>query len=157
MSLLSRLTLVLAMVLIQTMTPPSSLSAFASTEKTLIKDQTAKKKLLGKHMLSLQWISWKKFGNATVTEKDGVLSLKGQQTGKDGDFLKVEGKITAVEKDSFKFNGRIETKVSHINKGKACLREGDMSFVIKGKRKYWRLKEMDNPCDGVTDYVDLYF
>ena len=48
-------------------------------------------------------------------------------------------------------------KISHINGGKPCAREGAMTFKITGKRRYWRLQEMNNPCDGVTDYVDIFF
>ena len=112
-------------------------------------------------MLSLQWIMFEKgkYGTATVQEKNGVLLLKGEQvgTGKSTDYLKVDGKITEVDAKSFKFNGKIATKVSHINNGEECLRNGDMTFLAKGQRKYWRLQEMDNPCSTVTDYVDVYF
>lgn len=127
--------------------------------KTLVKDAATKKKLLGKHMLSLQWISWEKFGSATVTEQNGLLTIKGEQRSKskDPDWLTIDGVITEVASGQFKFKGKIETRVSHINEGKPCLREGEMNFAVKGKRKYWRLKEMDNPCDHVTDYVDIYF
>ena len=129
------------------------------TEKTVIKDNAQKKKLLGKHMLSLQWISWDKFGSATVTEKNGTLYIKGEQRGKGKkpDFVTINGIITEVSPQSFKFRGKIITRVSHINNGEECLREGDMTFKIKGKRKYWRLAEMKNPCSEVTDYVDIYF
>jgi hypothetical protein len=41
--------------------------------------------------------------------------------------------------------------------GPAFERTGEMTFRVTGKRKYWRLMEMDNPCEGVTDYVDIYF
>ena len=66
---------------------PGALAAPAT-----IKDAAQKKKLLGKHMLSLQWLLFDKpkYGTATVTERDGVLYLKGEQIagGKDKDYLK---------------------------------------------------------------------
>ena len=126
--------------------------------KTVVKDTTAKAKLLGKHKLSLQWISWDYFGTATVTEKNGTLYLKGEQKSrKDTDFVKVDGTITAIEAKSFTFTGTIITQVSYINGGKPCQREGEMTFAITGKRKYWRLQQMQSPCGTETDYVDIYF
>lgn len=127
--------------------------------KTVVKDAKAKQMLLGKHKLSLQWIDWYKFfGTANVTEKNGVLYLKGEQKQKNGsDFLRITGIITKVEAKSFTFVGKIETSVSHINDGEVCLREGEMTFRITGKRKYWRLMQMNNPCSDVTDYVDIFF
>jgi hypothetical protein len=127
-------------------------------EKTEVNDANAKRMLLGKHRLSLQWISWDYFGTATVTNKNGVLYLKGEQRQRGGkDYLKVDGTITSIDKNEFTFNGTIDMRVSHNNNGEPCKREGEMTFAIKGKRKYWRLQEMDNPCDGVTDYVDIFF
>ncbi len=132
--------------------------AFAFPLEAQTKDKTAKAKLLGKHKLSLQWISWDYFGTATVTEKNGTLSLKGEQKSrKDTDFVKVDGTITAIEAKSFTFTGTIITQVSYINGGKPCLREGEMTFAITGKRKYWRLQQMQSPCGTETDYVDIYF
>jgi hypothetical protein len=37
------------------------------------------------------------------------------------------------------------------------MRSGTFHFKATGKRRYWRMQEMDNPCDSVTDYVDVYF
>lgn len=126
--------------------------------KTVVKDKVAKAKLLGKHKLSLQWISWDYFGTATVTEKNGVLYLKGEQKSrKDSDFVKVDGMINSIEAKSFTFTGKIITQVSHNNEGKPCTREGEMTFAITGKRKYWRLQQMQSPCGIETDYVDIYF
>ncbi len=127
-------------------------------DKTVIKDQSAKIQLLGEHRFSLQWISWDYFGKANVREDDGMLLLKGEQKARKGsDYLSIEGVITSVDTKEFKFKGTIITQISHINNGNPCKREGEMTFKITGTRKYWRLKEMDNPCEGVTDYVDIYF
>jgi hypothetical protein len=139
-----------------------SISAFAQSnsvaDKTVIKDPAAKAKLLGQHKLSLQWISWDYFGKAIVTDTKGVMRVKGEQKSrKDDDYLKVDGFITLVDTKEFKFNGTIIMRVSHINGGEPCKREGEMTFRITGNRKYWRLQEMDNPCDQATDYVDIFF
>jgi hypothetical protein len=128
-------------------------------EKTVVNDAAAKHMLLGKHKLSLQWISWDYFGTATVAQKRGVFFLKGEQKSREkgsADFVRINGVIKRIEKKEFVFDGVIEIRVSHNNNGETCKREGEMTFRITGKRKYWRLMQMDNPCDGVTDYVDIF-
>jgi hypothetical protein len=145
--------IILCLLLISTFAFP-----LMAQTKTVVKDKAAKAKLLGKHKLSLQWISWDYFGTATVTEKNGTLYLKGEQKSRQGtDLVKVEGTITAIEAKSFTFTGTIITQVSHNNDGNPCTREGEMTFAITGKRKYWRLQQMQSPCGVETDYVDIYF
>ncbi len=130
----------------------------SAQEKTIVNDSKAKTMLLGKHLLSLQWISWDYFGAAAVTSKNGVFYLKGEQKAKKGsDYLKVDGVITQIDAKEFKFDGTIITQISFINNGKPCTRDGEFTFAITGKRKYWRMKEIDNPCDIAADYVDIYF
>ncbi len=132
-------------------------SAFAQ-EKTVVNDVKARAMLVGRHKLSLQWISWDYFGTASVTNRNGVLYLTGEQKSrKDSDFVKIDGVIVSIDEKEFVFNGTIVTQISHIANGEPCERTGEMTFRITGRRKYWRLQEMDNPCDGVTDYVDIYF
>jgi hypothetical protein len=129
-----------------------------SQAKTEINDTAAAKMLLGKHMLSLQWISWDDFGTAEVKDSLGAYGIKGWQKGKgNDDLLTIEGHIISIDAKQFVMEGTIVTKISHINGGQPCGRQGDFTFKITGKRKYWRLQEMDNPCDEATDYVDIYF
>ena len=126
--------------------------------KVVVNDMAAKQMLVGVHRLSLQWISWDYFGKATVTEKDGRLFIKGEQRGRgNDDYVTVDGVITRVDAKEFTFEGDIVTRVSHINKGEPCKRTGEMTFRITGNRKYWRLQQMDNPCDEAADYVDIFF
>ena len=134
-----------------------ALTSFAQA-KTDVNDLTAARMLAGKHMLSLQWISWDHFGSATVTNKDGLYSIKGGQNGRgNSDFVTIEGTIKSVYATEFVFDGKIIMQISHINGGKPCARDGEFTFKVTGKRKYWRLQQMDNPCNEVTDYVDIYF
>lgn len=127
-------------------------------ERTRVNNAPAARMLLGRHLMSLQWISWDYFGKATVTNTRGVYRLKGEQKGRgNDDFVRVDGVIRSIDAKQFTFEGTIITQVSHINGGEPCTRDGEFVFRITGKRKYWRLMEMDNPCDGVTDYVDIYF
>ena len=131
--------------------------AFAQ-ERTEIKDAKAAQMLLGRHKLSLQWISWDYFGTANVANRGGVYRIKGEQKGRGNtDIVTVDGVIRSIGSKEFVFDGKIVTQISHINGGKPCTREGEMTFRITGKRKYWRLMEIDNPCDQAADYVDIYF
>lgn len=126
--------------------------------KTVVNDAKARAALVGRHKLSLQWISWDYFGAASVINRNGVLHLKGEQKSrKNSDFVKIDGVIVSIDEKEFIFDGTIVTQIDHINDGEPCERAGEMTFRITGKRRYWRLQEMDNPCDGVTDYVDIYF
>ena len=138
-----------------------SLSSFTPGQnKTNINHAASARMLLGTHKLSLQWVSWDYFGIATVTNRRGVYSIKGEQKGRgrgNTDLVKIDGWITSIDTKQFAFTGTIITQVSHINGGKPCTRDGEFTFKITGKRRYWRLQQMDNPCDPVTDYVDIYF
>ena len=147
-----RSVLLLALLLLSSTPAPARDDA----PKTQVNDAAAKRMLLGRHMLSLQWVSWDRFGTATVTERDGTLRIVGEQRF-NGDFVTIDGVITRVDAKEFWFRGRIVTRVSHINGGEPCTRDGEFTFAIKANRKYWRLQSMDNPCEPVTDYVDVYF
>ncbi len=121
-------------------------------------DPGPRARLLGTHRLSLQWISWDYFGQATVAERNGTLYLKGEQTSRDSsDFVRIDGIITALEDKSFTFTGTIVTQVSRLNAGRPCARQGKMTFAARDTRKYWRLQQMQSPCGVETDYVDIYF
>lgn len=121
--------------------------------------ETFVKNIEGTHMCSLQWISWKKFGSVTLKRNsDGTLKCTGgQKSATTDDYLKLEGDITVVNPLHLKFNGKIITCVSHINNGKPVVREGEFNFTVAGQRRYWRMREMNNPKDGCCDYVDIYF
>ncbi len=137
-----------------------AVAAVFAQDRTVVRDRKAKQVLMGRHMMSLQWISWDYFGTARVTERGGMMYLKGRQDGRGsskGDFVTIDGVVTEVEAKQFTFDGTVITKISHINGGEPCERKGILNFRITGTRKYWRLQQMDNPCDEATDYVDIYF
>jgi hypothetical protein len=127
-------------------------------DKTVVNSPVMARKLVGKHKLNLQWIGWDKwsdFGDIKVVNRQGMMFISGEQT-KGGDYLGIDGTILNIEDKQFTFQGKIITRVSHINTGKSCKREGEMIFKITENRKYWRLQQMENPCDPVTDYVDIF-
>lgn len=121
------------------------------------------RKVVGKHMLSLQWISWEYFGTCNITKQpDGTLRCKGEQLSRGddshiGDYLKIDGTVRIVSALELEFTGTIRTKIYHINRGEEVLREGTFTFLSTNGRKYWRLQQMKNPADECTDYIDIYF
>ncbi len=136
------------------------------------------KLLVGNHYLTLQWISWDwwKFGLASITKTDEprVYRIKGDQDGstcseaeqgrKNGDFLRIDGTLKAVDETHLIFTGTIDIKVYHINDGKEYRREGTYHFKSRNGRKYWRLQNLKyrgpgskDPNRFAVDYVDIYF
>jgi len=137
---------------------------FAATAaaETKVDSQSSKAKLLGPLRLSLQWIgdgSFDSMGHAQVEDRKGTLHLSGRQDGTGdsaGDWLEIDGDILAIGLRDFHFKGWVETRVSYINGGNPCRREVEADFLMKPGKKYWRLQEIDNPCDIAADYVDLF-
>ena len=121
------------------------------------------RKVVGKHMLSLQWISWEYFGTANITKQaDGTLRCTGEQLSRGddshiGDYLKIDGMVRIISELELEFTGTIRTKIYHINNGDEVVREGTFTFLSTQGRKYWRLQQMKNPADECTDYIDIYF
>ena len=103
-------------------------------------------------------MSWDRFGSATVENRNGVYVIKGsQRIPGNEDYLEIDGVVTRIDKTEFGFRGKITTRVSYINNGAPCVRDGEFTFAIKANRKYWRMQQIDNPCDEAADYVDVYF
>ncbi|MDQ7246442.1 hypothetical protein [Dongia sedimenti] len=124
----------------------------------VINDPKAAKQLLGKHALTLQWIGTgglKDAGRAEVKQENGEWRLTGRNDAKEG-FVSLDGVVTKIDQTTFTFKGKIVTKVYHIFEGKECTREGEVTFERKGARKYWRMYPVENPCDAVADYIDIF-
>ncbi len=111
------------------------------------------KDLSGTHGLTLQWIDWEKWGSINFIKTEGNrYKVSGKQI-KGTDYLKVEGEITQVSDIQLDFEGTIEHKAMGEE---PCIRTGVQTFLATGKRQYWRLQNMEH-CDGLTDYIDIYF
>ena len=72
-------------------------------------------------------------------------------------YLKIDGTITIVNAKHLRFTGTISSLVSYLNNGREFKRKGTFNFVPSGKRKYWRLQEMNRANDECVDYVDIFF
>jgi len=127
----------------------------SSTEETKSVLKQEEQDLLGTHQMRLQWIDGK--GTCEFGEADGMLTISGKYE-KGGDFLSIDGKAQLPNAKELIVEGKIITKVSHLNGGKECVREGKYIFRSTKGRKYWRMQNMDNCEEGATvDYVDIYF
>lgn len=122
---------------------------------TKINHQAAKAKLLGTHKFSVQGVFGNYSSTATVTERQGVLSLQAQQffsKGLEGQSI-IDGIITEVNAHSFKFKGRVSIKAYDL----VCEREGVFLFRVQEKQKLWRMQRMSGRCGQVTTAVDIHF
>lgn len=137
----------------------------AAAQLTVVHDQKALDRLLGTRGLTLQWIDWKTRGSLQATNENGLVHLKGEQRQPENpsnsaskeDFVEVDGIVTEIAAKEFTFQGRVTTRISYINGGVPCTRQGTYTFRIKGNRKYWRMYPFESPCDSAADYVDIYF
>ena len=124
---------------------------------TKVASDTTYNNLMGEHLLSLHWISWDHYGNVAVVKIGDKVFLYGQQFNYRGDTLVVSGMVTEINESTFTINGLVSTQVRGIADGEKCNREGTLTFSLYPGGEYWRLKEMDNPCDSAADYVDIFF
>jgi len=130
----------------------------SAVAQTVINDKPAAARLLGTHPLTLQWVTFDSSkGTVTITDTNGTYRVKGEQKGKDNNRLTIDGEVTAINAKDFSFRGKIVTRVSYINQGNPCVRDGTFLFRISGARQFWRMREQQNPCDEAADYVDIYF
>ncbi|WP_334165807.1 hypothetical protein [Achromobacter mucicolens] len=128
--------------------------ALAPVQKTQINDQAAYERLLNNSGVTLQWLWSAKRGKMNAIDDNDVVHLDGTQANHEG-TLKVKGEVVSIGRDSFVLRGTILI-LDAPDKGRRCERTGDYEFKATGKRKYWRLQQME-ACGGLTDYVDIYY
>jgi hypothetical protein len=148
MKIVAVLTLLLATASAAQTPPPA--------ERTIVRDQAALTRLRRNSGITLQWISFEApaRGHVTVTQRGGLVHLRGSQSG-GGGALTLEGDVLAIDARSFTFRGEISI-VGTPDATRNCLRDGTYEFRVTGTRRYWRMQQMEQ-CDGLTDYVDIYF
>jgi len=124
---------------------------------TRILDSDAARRLLANKGVTLQWIGWNERGTATVTrEADGGWHLRAAQAQPGGPGrLWLDGAITEIGADYFTFEGTIRI-ADTPDAGRLCEKTKSWHFAVTQNRPYWRLREFEW-CDGLTDYIDIYF
>lgn len=126
-------------------------------QPTRILDAAAAGRLLRNKGVTLQWIDWNTRGTATVTrEANGLWHLRAAQVQAGGPGrLYLDGDVTEIGADYFTFEGTIRIKDTP-DAGRFCEKRKTWHFAVTQNRPYWRLREFEW-CDGLTDYVDIYF
>lgn len=123
---------------------------------TKITNQAEAERLFGNSGITLQWIGWEKRGPVLVlVDENDVWWLTAEHRGADGAALKLEGRITEIGPDHFLFDGEI-TIMGTPDVDRFCDQNKEWRFAVTQNRKYYRLREFEW-CDGLTDYIDIYF
>lgn len=151
--MLASLALLLATAAAAAQTPPP-----APGERTIVNDRAALQRLRRNSGITLQWIGFETPGRGHVvaTMRGGLLHLSGSQAERRGPGrLTLDGDVLRIDPRSFTFQGRILI-TGAPDPGRNCVREGTYEFRVTQRRRYWRLQDFE-ACDGLADYVDIYF
>lgn len=106
--------------------------------------------------LTLQWIDWDQRGRLSVVDRDGVLHLSGRQDGPNGGYLELDGQVREIGSDYFILDGTISI-IATPDRARRCVESRpNWRFAVTQGRKYWRMRTFEW-CDGLTDYIDIYF
>lgn len=139
--------------------PPPILADGASGHQatpTRILHTATAQRLLANKGVTLQWIDWNTRGTAIVTQQSDVWRLRAAQAAANGPGrLLVDGAIAEIGEDYFILDGTIRI-TDTPDAGRACEQRKAWRFAITQNRPYFRLREFEW-CDGLTDYVDIYF
>ncbi len=125
---------------------------------TVIADWQAFDRLISNRGMTVQWISWtsSERGIVKADYKNRILSLMGEQKAPDGKGrVAFNGSVARIDKDEFIFNGTIMI-ADTPDIGRRCEKTDTWRFAITQNRQYWRLRQFEW-CDGLTDYLDIYF
>jgi len=140
-------------------TPPPAIIAPTPqpyAQPTRILDRAAAQRLLANKGVTLQWIDWNTRGTATVTQDGGIWHLRAAQAQAGGPGrLFLDGDIVEIGADYFTFEGTIRI-ADTPDAGRACEKRKTWHFAVTQNRPYYRLREFEW-CDGLTDYIDVYF
>ncbi|WP_394270180.1 hypothetical protein [Qipengyuania sp.] len=127
-----------------------------SGQATLIHDRAAAARLLSAGGITLQWIDWNRRGSLNARTVDGRILLTGTQSAQSGPGkLYLDGWVKEIGTDYFIFAGTIRI-ADTPDEGRRCEADRTWRFAITQDRPYWRLRDFEW-CDGLTDYVDIYF
>ena len=123
---------------------------------TRVLDEAAAGRLLSAKGVTLQWIGWNQRGSVNARRAGDTILLTASQSQPDGPGrLFLDGRVTEIGSDYFVFDGVVRISDSP-DVGRQCELDKSWRFAITQERPYWRLREFEW-CDGLTDYVDIYF
>lgn len=106
--------------------------------------------------MTLQWINQAQRGDVrVVVDGEGVWHMAGSQTGPNNQYVSVDGFMHEVGDKYFIIEGTITIR-NAPDAGRSCEARDTWLFEITQNRKYYRLRRFEW-CDGLTDYIDIYF
>lgn len=127
-----------------------------AAQATRVLDRDAADALVANKGITLQWIGWDTRGSAYARWEGDVLRLTGSQAAADGPGrLHLDGYVSEIGADYFTFAGTIRI-TDAPEAGRRCEATKPWHFAVTQNRPYWRLREFEW-CDGLTDYIDIYF
>ena len=125
-------------------------------DPTRVLSQRDADRLLTPSGITLQWLGWDDRGPVSIApDARGVWHVSGTQGGSSGGQLEVEGTIVEIGEGYFTLRGTIAISDSP-DTGRECRAKKTWHFAVTQNRRYYRLREFEW-CDGLTDYVDIYF
>ncbi len=125
-------------------------------EVTKVLSQTDADRLLANKGVTLQWIDWDRRGSAVVASGDALWTLRAAQSARQGKGRMIlDGAIVEIGEGYFTFRGTIRI-ADAPDPGRMCEATKSWHFAVTQNRKYYRLREFEW-CDGLTDYIDIYF
>lgn len=135
--------------------PPAAEVPLAPAIATRVLDRDALARLLANKGVTLQWIDWNTRGTANARWQGETLLLTGAQAKTGGGRLFLDGAVEEIGRDYFTFRGTIRMEDAP-DAGRRCEQSKTWNFAVTQNRPYWRLREFEW-CDGLTDYIDIYF
>lgn len=135
--------------------PETLPTAAVSPQPTRVLNRDAVERLLTNKGVTLQWISWSQRGTANARWQGDRLLLTAAQAKSGAGRLYLDGQVTEIGSDHFVFRGTIRIEDAP-DAGRRCELTKDWRFAVTQSRPYWRLREFEW-CDGLTDYIDIYF
>lgn len=135
--------------------PETPSPASVSHEPTRVLDRDALERLLTNKGVTLQWLGWNQRGTANARMVNGMVLLTAAQAKSGGGRLFMDGAVSEIGSDYFVFTGTIRL-ADTPDTGRRCEATRNWRFAVTQSRPYWRLREFEW-CDGLTDYIDIYF
>jgi hypothetical protein len=114
-------------------------------------------RLINNKGMSLQWIDGPARGEVRVlvSVDTGRWTLDAKHSDPKDAYVSVDGFISEVGDKYFTLFGLIAI-LNTPDEGRECRAFGNWRFEITQSRKYYRLRDFEW-CDGLTDYIDIYF
>jgi hypothetical protein len=137
---------------------PDRLALAPEPERTIVNDRAALARLRRNSGITLHWIGFQSpaRGHVIVSQRGRFVHLSGTHAERRGPGrLILDGDVLRIDPRSFTFVGRIVI-TDTPDPGRNCVRAGTFEFRVTQRRRYWRMQNIE-ACDGLADYVDIYF